>query len=59
VESVWKDDVQKEGHQLIYSGVGAHHQNGRAEKRIGDLQDLAQTSLIHAHCRWPEAIDAR
>jgi hypothetical protein len=58
-ESVWKDDIQKKGQQLTFSGVGAHHQNGRAEKRIRDLQDLARTSLIHAHRRWPEAIDAR
>jgi hypothetical protein len=58
-ESVWKEDVQKKGQQLTFSGVGAHHQNGRAEKRIRDLQDLARTSLIHAHRRWPDAIDSR
>jgi hypothetical protein len=39
--------------------VGAHHQSGRAEKRIRDLQDLARTSLIHASKRWPDAVDAR
>jgi hypothetical protein len=39
--------------------VGAHHQNGRAEKRIRDLQDLARTSLIQYHRRWPHAVDVR
>jgi predicted NAD/FAD-dependent oxidoreductase len=42
----------------LYSGVGAHHQNGRAEKRIRDLQDMARTSLIHANRMWPDAINA-
>jgi hypothetical protein len=58
-EAVWKDDVKRKGQQLTFSGVGDHHQNGKAEKRIWDLQDLARTSLIHAHRRWPDAIDVR
>lgn len=46
----------RQGQKLTFSGVGAHHQNGRAEKRIRDLQDLARTSLIHANRMWPDAI---
>jgi Reverse transcriptase (RNA-dependent DNA polymerase) len=49
----------KQGQRLTFCGVGAHHQNGRAEKRIRDIQDLARTSLIHANLRWPDAVDAR
>jgi hypothetical protein len=45
------------GQTLSYAGVGAHHQNGIAEKRIRDLQDLARSSLIHAIKRWPDAIN--
>ena len=26
--------VQQDGHTITFAGVGAHHQNGRAEKRI-------------------------
>ncbi|MFN9979962.1 MAG: hypothetical protein ACK53Y_08625, partial [bacterium] len=37
--------------------MGAHHQNGIAEKRIGDLQRRATTSLLHAQRRWPDAIN--
>jgi Reverse transcriptase (RNA-dependent DNA polymerase)/GAG-pre-integrase domain len=58
-ENVWKQDILNKNQQLTFSGVGAHHQNGRAEKRIRDLQDLARTSLIHAHRRWPLAVDVR
>lgn len=48
----------KQGQKLTFSGVGAHHQNGRAEKRIRDLQDLARTSLIQANRMWSDAISA-
>ena len=41
---------------ISFAGVGAHHQNGIAEKRIGDLQRKATTLLLHAQRRWPEAI---
>jgi hypothetical protein len=33
-EMVWKEDVRLKGQQLTFLGVGAHHQNGRAKKRI-------------------------
>jgi transposase InsO family protein len=49
----------QENHQTIsFSGVGAHHQNGIAEKRIGDLQRRATTLLLHAQRRWPDAINS-
>jgi hypothetical protein len=55
-EKAWKDDVETKFQKLTFSGVGARHQNGRAEKRIRDLQDEARTSLIHANILWPDAI---
>jgi GAG-pre-integrase domain len=58
-DSSWRNDILKQGQRLAFCGVGAHHQNGRAEKRIRDIQDLARTSLIHANQRWPDAVDAR
>jgi hypothetical protein len=58
-DNAWRQDILTQGQRLTYSGVGAHHQNGRAEKRIRDLQDMARTSLVHANRRWPDAIDAR
>jgi GAG-pre-integrase domain len=58
-DNMWRQDIAKKSQQLSFCGVGAHHQNGRAEKRIRDLQNQAITSLIHANRRWHEAIDAR
>jgi Reverse transcriptase (RNA-dependent DNA polymerase)/GAG-pre-integrase domain len=58
-DNEWREDVVRQGQRLTFSGVGAHHQNGRAEKRIRDIQDLARTSIIHASKRWPDAVDAR
>ncbi|KAG7349703.1 reverse transcriptase RNA-dependent DNA polymerase [Nitzschia inconspicua] len=57
-ENLWTDDIQKQGQTMSYCGVSAHWQNGIAEKRIKDLQDLARTQLIHAKIRWPGVIDA-
>jgi hypothetical protein len=58
-DNEWRDDVMLKGQRLTFCGVGAHHQNGRAEKRIRDIQDLARTLLLHANRRWPDAVDAR
>ena len=48
--------AQSKGQTVSFCGVGAHFQNGVAEKRIRDLQDSARTMLIHATRRWPSAI---
>ena len=50
--------VEGDGQTISYCGVNAHHQNGRAEKKIRDLQDLARTMLLHAKQRWPSAVTA-
>jgi GAG-pre-integrase domain len=59
IETTWVDDIKDRAQDMSYAGVGAHHQNGRAEKRIRDVQDLARSSKIHAMRRWPSAIDVR
>lgn len=51
-------EVQRCGQSISYCAVNAHHQNGRAEKKIRDLQELARTMLLHARQRWPTAITA-
>jgi transposase InsO family protein len=40
--------VEQNNQTISFAGVGAHHQNGIAEKRIGDLQRKATTLLLHA-----------
>jgi hypothetical protein len=43
---------------MTLAGVEAHHQNGRAERKIQSLQELARCPLIHAAHRWETAITA-
>ena len=54
----WVAACAKANQRMTYAGVNAHHENGIAEKRIRDLQDLARTMLLHASRRWPKAINA-
>jgi len=59
----FKDDlfmksIEEKGQTITFCGVGAHHQNGKAEKRIGDLQRRATTLLLHAQRIWPDAINS-
>jgi Reverse transcriptase (RNA-dependent DNA polymerase) len=54
----WQDNCYSNGQGLTFAGVNAHHQNGKAERRIRELQDMARTMLIHAKHRWPSAITA-
>jgi hypothetical protein len=52
----FKEHCIEQGQRLTYCGVNAHFQNGRAERKIRDLQDGARTSLLHAIKKWPTAI---
>jgi hypothetical protein len=56
-DNLFKDDCKKKNQQLTFCGVNAHFQNGRAEKKIRDLQDATRTSLLHAMRKWPDAIN--
>jgi hypothetical protein len=49
----FREEVQKCGQTLSFCGVGAHHQNGVAERRIQDLADSARSSLAYAAHRNP------
>ena len=54
----WVEDCNSKHQRVTYAGVGAHHQNGVAERRIRVLQDLTRAQLAHASYRWPEAVSA-
>ncbi|HSN67058.1 MAG TPA: GAG-pre-integrase domain-containing protein [Fusibacter sp.] len=47
----WKQSCASERQTLTFAGVNAHHQNGIAERRIRELQNLARTMMIHAQQR--------
>jgi hypothetical protein len=48
--------LQDHNQGLSLCGVNAHQQNGRVEKRIRDLQDLARSAILQAKNLWPDAI---
>jgi transposase InsO family protein len=54
----WRAACAEKGQGLSFAGVNAHHQNGKAERRIGLLQEKTRTQLIHVNRRWPTAITA-
>ena len=44
-------------HQKIsFSGVGAHHQNGVAERNIKTIAQWARANLLHASSHWPKHV---
>jgi len=57
-DNLFTKSIKNKGQTISFCGVGAHHQNGIAEKRIGDLQRRATALLLHAQRRrWPDAIN--
>ena len=55
-DNLWRQECAANRQELTFCGVNAHFQNGVAERRIRELQDLARTMMIHANRRWPSAI---
>ena len=53
-ETQWLEAVREQGQSISFCGVGAHHQNGIAEKKIRDVQESARTMMLHAAIRWPK-----
>lgn len=54
-ETKFVADMESKQQTMTLCGVGAHFQNGIAEKRIRDLQENARTMMLHATARWPQA----
>ena len=56
-DKLFIDDVRAQRQHITFCGVNAHFQNGIAERKIRELQELTRTSLLHATARWPRAIN--
>jgi hypothetical protein len=54
----FRDEIAATRQTISFCGVNAHHQNGKAEKKIRDLQELSRTMILHAQQRWSTAINA-
>ncbi|KAL7468693.1 hypothetical protein ACHAXS_008919 [Conticribra weissflogii] len=50
----FKDHCQQRQQKLKFSGVGAHHQNGVAERGIQTVSRWARASMIFLQLSWPE-----
>jgi hypothetical protein len=50
-------DLLANNQTITYSGTGAHHQNGIAERAIGTVTRWARTMLLHAVIHWPDRAD--
>ncbi len=51
-----KDDCATSNQSIMFCGVGSHHQNGNAERKIKELTLGAWTLLLHAKRKLPEYI---
>jgi hypothetical protein len=54
---VFRDAVTQANQTISFCGVNAHHQNGVAERRIGDLSERTRSMLIDARHRNPYVTD--
>ncbi len=54
----WTDTCKQDGQGMTLAAVNAHHQNGIAERRIRELQDLTRAMLAHVNAQWSDSITA-
>ncbi len=55
-DKCFKDDCATSNQSITFCGVGSHHQNGIAERKIKEITLGAQTLLLHAKRMLPEYI---
>ena len=51
---VFRESLVSDNQYITFSGVGAHHQNGVAERAIKTITWWARTMMLHAIIMWPE-----
>ena len=55
----YKDDLEKRHQEMSYSGVGAHSQNGVAERVIQTVACSSRIMILHQALLWPDQFDIR
>ena len=51
---LFRSDLDRLGQTITYSGVGAHHQAGVAERAIQTITQWARAMMMHQLLHWPE-----
>ena len=46
--------VERDPQSQSFSGVGAKHQNGAAERAIQRIVTMARAMMLHCHLHWPD-----
>jgi hypothetical protein len=54
VADEFREDCKSKDQKQTFSGVGAKHQNARAERAIQTIMYMARTFMLHAAIRWNE-----
>ena len=54
---LFKEDLAARHQKISYSRVGAHGQNGVAERSIQTVVNLSRTMMLHRALLWPEHFD--
>ena len=54
----FREALEKGQQSVRYCAVGAHHQNGVAERAIGTITEHARAMMLHAASSWPECVDS-
>ena len=52
------EDIELQDQTITFSGVGAHHANGVAERTIKTITTWARTMMMHQLLHWPQEFDA-
>jgi hypothetical protein len=50
-------NLKDNGQEIDFSGTGAHHQNGVAERSLQTVTRWARSMLLHAVIMWPDRAD--
>ena len=53
VSDHFRSDCRQKRQSQSFSGVGAKHQNGKAERAIQTISYWAQSMMTHAALHWP------
>ena len=51
------EEIKAEGQRITFSGVGAHHMNGVAERSMRTTITKSRTMMLHSMLRWPDQTD--